>query len=161
MSPFRPYLDRHRRKIMLMPRTERACLRTYAIGESMSFVLAVPSDMPGGLDAQMSMHFGHCDVYTLVTIEDTAIKGVTTLANVPHQQGGCMASVQLLTSHGVEKLLAGGMGMRPLMGFRQAGVEVCFVGQRHAVTVGDAVEAFLEGGLPPFSTELTCKGHEA
>ena len=123
----------------------------------MSVILAIPSDMPGGLDAKMSMHFGHCDIYTLVTIEDSVVRSVTTLENTPHQQGGCMASVQHLVSHGVEKLLVGGMGMRPLTGFQQAGVEVYFAG-RHP-TVGAAVEAFLEGGLPPFSPDLTCKGH--
>ena len=85
----------------------------------MSFLLAVPSCMPGGLDAQMGMHFGHCDIYTIVEIEDNAIKAVGTLENVPHQQGGCMAPVQHLASHGVKALLAGGMGMRPLMGFQQ------------------------------------------
>ena len=45
----------------------------------MSFLLAVPSCMPGGLDAQMGMHFGHCDIYTIVEIEDNAIKAVGTL----------------------------------------------------------------------------------
>lgn len=95
----------------------------------MSFLLAVPSCMPGGLDAQMGMHFGHCDIYTIVEIEDNAIKAVGTLENVPHQQGGCMAPVQHLASHGVKALLAGGMGMRPLMGFQQVGVNVFFAGQ--------------------------------
>ena len=83
----------------------------------MSFLLAVPSAMPGGLDAQMGMHFGHCDIYTLVEIEDNAIKAVGTLENVPHQQGGCMAPVQHLASHGVKALLAGGMGIVPFVGY--------------------------------------------
>ena len=125
----------------------------------MSFILAVPSAMPGGLDAQMGMHFGHCDIYTLVEIEDNAIKNVTTLENVPHQQGGCMAPVQHLASHGVKVLLAGGMGMRPLMGFQQVGVQVYFAGQ--FPTVGGAVEAFIKGQLPPFGLEFTCGGGHA
>ena len=122
----------------------------------MSFLLAVPSCMPGGLDAQMGMHFGHCDIYTIVEIEDNAIKAVSTLENVPHQQGGCMAPVQHLASHGVKALLAGGMGMRPLMGFQQVGVNVFFAGQYP--TVGAAVQAFLEGKLPPFTMDFTCGG---
>lgn len=122
----------------------------------MSFLLAVPSCMPGGLDAQMGMHFGHCDIYTIVEIEDNVIKSVGTLENVPHQQGGCMAPVQHLASHGVKALLAGGMGMRPLMGFQQVGVNVFFAGQYP--TVGAAVQAFLEGKLPPFTMDFTCGG---
>ena len=125
----------------------------------MSFLLAVPSAMPGGLDAQMGMHFGHCDIYTLVEIEDNVVKSVTTLENVPHQQGGCMALVQHLASHGVKKLLAGGMGMRPLMGFQQVGVQVFFAGNH--LTVGSAVNAFIAGQLQPFSMEFTCGGGHA
>ncbi len=119
-------------------------------------VLAIPSANPGGLDAGMGMHFGHCDIYTIVNVKDGAIESVSTLPNVPHQQGGCLAPVQHLASHGVTKLLAGGMGMRPLMGFMQNGIEVFFSG--NYPTVGLAVQAFLEGKLPAFSTEFTCGG---
>ena len=119
-------------------------------------VLAIPSANPGGLDAGMGMHFGHCDIYTIVNVKDGAIEAVSTLPNVPHQQGGCLAPVQHLASHGVTKLLAGGMGMRPLMGFMQNGIEVFFSG--NYPTVGLAVQAFLEGKLPAFSTEFTCGG---
>ncbi len=122
-------------------------------------IIAVPSAMPGGLDAQMGMHFGHCDIYTLIEIEDNAVKSVSTLENVPHQQGGCMAPVQHLASHNVNVLLAGGMGMRPLMGFQQAGISVFFAGNQ--LTVGSAVQAYLAGQLQPFGLEFTCGGGHA
>ena len=122
-----------------------------------SFLLAVPSGGNGGLDAPMGMHVGHCDMYTLVEIEDGAVKTVSTLPPIPHQQGGCLAPVQYLASHGVRALLAGGMGMRPLMGFQQAGIEVFFAG--NFPLVDGAVQAFLAGKLPEFSTEFTCQGH--
>ena len=125
----------------------------------MSSIVAVPSALPGGLDAQMGMHFGHCDIYTIVEIENKAVKSVTTLENVPHQQGGCMAPVQHLASHNVNVLLAGGMGMRPLMGFQQAGVKVFFAGNH--LTVGSAVQAFIDGQLQPFGLEFTCGGGHA
>lgn len=119
--------------------------------------LAVPSARPGGLEAGMSMHFGHCDLYTLVDVEDNAVKAVRTLPGVPHEEGGCLAAVQYLAAQGVTALLAGGMGMRPLMGFQQAGISVLFAGA--CATVGDAVNACLQGKLPPFSTDFTCRGH--
>ena len=125
----------------------------------MSTVVAVPSAMPGGLDAQIGMHFGHCDIYTIVEIEDNKIKSVSTLENVPHQQGGCLAPVQHLASHNVNVLLAGGMGMRPLMGFQQVGVQVFFAGNQ--LTVGSAVNAYIAGQLQPFSLEFTCGGGNA
>ncbi|SHN48567.1 NifB/NifX family molybdenum-iron cluster-binding protein [Desulfovibrio litoralis] len=118
--------------------------------------IAIPSNNPGGLDAGMGMHFGHCDIYTIVDIEGGAVKTVSTLENVPHVQGGCLAPVQHLASHNVKALLAGGMGMRPLMGFRQVGIDAYFAGS--FATVGQAVQAFIDGKLPAFSTEFTCGG---
>lgn len=119
--------------------------------------VAVPSANPGGMDAGMGMHFGHCDIYTIVDVEDGEIKAVNTLENVPHVQGGCMAPVQHLAGNGVNALLAGGMGMRPLMGFQQVGIDVFFAG--NYPVVGQAVQAFLEKKLQPFTTDFTCGGH--
>ena len=107
-------------------------------------------------EASMGMHFGHCDVFTLVEIENGEIKKVSTLENPPHAQGGCLAPVQLLAGHGVKALLAGGMGFRPLMAFNQVGIHVFYAGQ--LPTVGDGVKAFLAGQLKEFSQENTCRG---
>lgn len=119
--------------------------------------IAIPSTLPGGLDAGVGAHFGHCEVYTLVDIRQGQIAETSTLPSVPHQQGGCLAPVNHLAGHGVGILIAGGMGLRPLLGFRQVGIEV-FRGTEHP-TVGAAVQALLEGGLQPFPRELTCGGH--
>lgn len=121
-----------------------------------SITVAIPSDNPGGLTAGMGGHFGHCDIFTLVELEDKEIKKVSTLAN-NHDEGGCLAPVGKLADNKVDVMLAGGMGMRPLMGFQSAGISVF-----HAPgfsTVADAVEAFKNGSLSPFSTDFTCKGH--
>lgn len=118
--------------------------------------VAVPSNNPGGLDAGMGMHFGHCDIYTIVEVADNEVSAVGTLENVPHVQGGCMAPVQHLAANGVKALLAGGMGMRPLMGFQQVGIDVFFAG--NCATVGQAVQAYIAKTLQPFSTEFTCRG---
>jgi len=80
--------------------------------------IAIPSMAPGGLDAKRSGHFGHCDYFTLVDVEDGQIKDVTTIPNQDHVQGGCMVPVNLLAQHGVDALVVAGMGMRPLMGFQ-------------------------------------------
>ncbi|MEJ2158424.1 MAG: NifB/NifX family molybdenum-iron cluster-binding protein [Desulfobacteraceae bacterium] len=122
----------------------------------MNRIIAIPSTAPGGLDAPLGAHFGHCDLYTLVTAEDGKISDVKVIPNVPHQQGGCMAPVQHLADNGVNQLVAGGMGLRPLMGFNQVGIEVYFGG--NAQTVGQAVQAMLAGELTPFQQEHTCGG---
>lgn len=119
-------------------------------------IIAIPSSHPGGLEAEMGAHFGHCDLYTLVIVEDGQISEVRTLPNVPHQQGGCMAPVNHLAQHAVTTLIAGGMGMRPLMGFNQVGIQVFYGGG--APSVGVAVRAYLRGQLQEFTAEYTCGG---
>ena len=119
-------------------------------------IVAIPSSNPGGLDAPLGAHFGHCDLYTLVKIAAGKVQEVATLPNVPHEQGGCMAPVNHLAQNGVQVLIAGGMGMRPLMGFNQVGIDVLYGGG--AQTVAEAVEALLQGRLQRFTSEFTCGG---
>ena len=123
-----------------------------------SIKVAIPSNSPGGLEAEVSAHFGHCDLYTMVEVDTDGIKSVATMENQPHEEGGCLAAVGLLANNGVKKLLAGGMGRRPLMGFNDAGIEVFFTGG--VPTVRQAIEAYLDGRLPSFSMDAVCGGGE-
>ena len=118
--------------------------------------IAIPSTLPGGLDAGVGAHFGHCEVYTLVDLKEGEITQVSTLPCVPHEQGGCLAAVNHLARNGVTVLIAGGMGMRPLMGFNQAGVEV-YRGTG-IPSVAAAVKALVHGDLDRFTQEFTCQG---
>lgn len=122
----------------------------------MNTIVAIPSSSPGGLEAALGAHFGHCDLYTLVAVEAGQVKDVKVIPNMPHQQGGCMAPVQYLATQGAKALIAGGMGLRPLMGFQQVGIDVYYGG--NARSVGEAVNAFVAGRLPQFGQEHTCGG---
>ncbi len=119
-------------------------------------LIAIPSQLPGGLTAAVDSHFGHCGIYTLVTVANNTITKVSTLPVMPHQQGGCMAPVQYLAGQNVEILISGGMGMRPLMGFQQVGIQV-YYGAGFA-NVQAAVEALIAGTLTVFSQNQTCGG---
>ena len=115
-----------------------------------------PINSPGRAGLASWDHFGHCDLYTIVEVTNGQVQNVRTLKNVPHQQGGCMAPVNHLAQNGVKVLIAGGMGMRPLMGFNQAGINVLYGGG--VQTVGEAVDAFLKGTLQQFTMDFTCGG---
>jgi FKBP-type peptidyl-prolyl cis-trans isomerase 2/predicted Fe-Mo cluster-binding NifX family protein len=121
-------------------------------------LIAVPSDTTDGLESPISEHFGHCAAFTLVDVAENAIGEVSILQNSGHVEGGCMTPVTLLKERGVEVLLAGGMGGRPLAGFQQVGIEVRYKGD--AGTVGEAVELFVAGGCPAFGEAQTCGGGE-
>lgn len=122
-------------------------------------LIAIPSDAPGGLDAQISEHFGHSDVFTLVQVDDGQVGEVSVLPNDGHSQGGCMAPVMLLKNKGADALIAGGMGMTPLSGFQQVGITV--FQKEDAATVGEAVQRIIEGKGHEFDQQQTCSGHDS
>jgi predicted Fe-Mo cluster-binding NifX family protein len=119
-------------------------------------IVAIPSAMPGGLESDLGEHFGHCEIYTLVEIDNGKVVAVGTLPNVPHEHGGCMAPVQHLAGKGVKALIAGGVGKRPLMGFKELGIDVYHGGDAEKVV--HAVEALMAGKLQRFPTEFVCGG---
>jgi len=118
--------------------------------------IAIPSVEQGGLGGVRSGHFGHCDVFTLVDVEDGKIKEVTILPNQEHAQGGCMIPVNLLADNNVNALIVGGIGMRPLQGFRQAGIDVYYDAQR--AEIKPVVEDLIAGVLPAIGDNQVCGG---
>jgi len=118
--------------------------------------IAIPSLDAGGIDGQRSGHFGHCDVFTLVDVAGGEIKQVTTIPNQDHVQGGCMVPVNLLAGNKVKALIVGGIGMRPLMGFRQVGIDVFYDATRSEIR--PVVEDLISGLLPLIEDNQVCGG---
>ncbi len=115
--------------------------------------IAIPSMLPGGLDAAVAAHFGHCEAFTIVTLKDKNITGVEISENGPHE--GCGAPVLRLAEAQVNALVVGGIGMRPLELCRSRGIGV-FVSR--AATVREAVEGFTTGQLKGFDDSQVCGG---
>jgi predicted Fe-Mo cluster-binding NifX family protein len=116
--------------------------------------IAVPSEAPGGLDAQRAGHFGRCACFTLVDVADGAVTEIEVLENAPHVEGGCMAPVLVLAEHNVDAIVVQGIGGRPLMGFNQVGIEVL---AGAGTDVRTTVDAFLQGDLPVVGFEGACQ----
>ncbi len=116
--------------------------------------IAIPSNGQGGLNGTRSGHFGHCDVFTLVDVEDGEIKDISILQNQEHAQGGCMVPVNLLSENHVNALIVGGIGMRPLMGFQQVGIDVYHDDQR--TEIGTVVIDLIAGNLSEIENDQVC-----
>ena len=120
-------------------------------------VLAIPSLGEGGLEGERSAHFGHCDCFTLVDIVDGEVGEVRIVANPPHEEGGCLRPVNLLASHGVNALIAAGMGARPLAGFNDVGISVYF--ENETPGIRDAIKLVLDGTAEKMDGRHVCGGH--
>jgi predicted Fe-Mo cluster-binding NifX family protein len=118
--------------------------------------IAIPSNGEGGLEGTRAGHFGHCDVFTFIDVENGEIKNVSTLQNAEHAQGGCMVPVNLLASHNVKALIVGGIGMRPLMGFKQVGIDVYHDDQR--IEIKPVAEDLIAGKLLRIRDDQVCGG---
>ncbi len=118
--------------------------------------IAVPSNGNGGLEGTRAGHFGHCDVFTLIDCENGEIVDVSTLQNGDHVQGGCMVPVNLLAENNVNALLVGGIGMRPLMGFKQMGITVYHEAER--AEIKPVVIDLVAGKIPEISDSQVCGG---
>ena len=109
--------------------------------ENKSTRIAIPSELPGGLEARRSGHFGRCECFTMVDVADGTVGEVEILHNAPHTEGGCMAPVLLLAEHNVDAIVVDGIGGRRLMGFNLVGIAV------HA-SVGGDVSLYRSPRLP-------------
>jgi predicted Fe-Mo cluster-binding NifX family protein len=67
-----------------------------------------------------------------------------------------MIPVNLLAEHNVTALIVGGIGMRPLMGFRQVGIDVYYDAVRPEIR--PVVEDLIAGKLSAITDDQVCGG---
>ena len=116
--------------------------------------LAVPSDLPGGLDAARSGHFGRSPCFTIVDVVDEVVVNTFTVPNHTHEKGdGCLTQVLTLGENLVDVLIVAGIGRRTLLNCLQAGMRV-FAGEDRP-TVRSVIEAFVDLELVPVGGDAT------
>lgn len=121
--------------------------------------IAIPTNNPGGMQAQRSEHFGHCDVFTIVELDESKnIKGVEMIPTPEHGAGGCMVPVSVLKTAGVNVIVVGGMGARPMQGFNQVGIDVYWADRNSILDAATVVEHFVAGKLPLMHSDQVCGG---
>ncbi|MEO1927502.1 MAG: NifB/NifX family molybdenum-iron cluster-binding protein [Nautiliaceae bacterium] len=119
--------------------------------------LVIPSDTPDGLLAKRGAHFGKAPFYVIVDIENNEIKDVDFVQNPGHAGGACGNAVMNIKNLGADTLIVAGIGARPLIGFKEAGIKVYF--DNVSPTVGEAIEKFLRGEIEEIKPENTCGVH--
>ena len=112
---------------------------------------------------QIDSHFGHCDYFTVFTIDETT-KKILSQEKLKSPQGcGCKSNVaQLLAEMGVTTMLAGNMGEGAVNVLNHAGIEVY---RGCSGRVEQVVQQWLDGSLTDSGDachehEHGCHGHE-
>ena len=72
-------------------------------------------------DGKLTAHFGHCQEFALVEVEEDQIKSKETLVPPPHEPG---VLPRWLHDLGTNVIIAGGMGARALDLFAQNNIKV-------------------------------------
>jgi predicted Fe-Mo cluster-binding NifX family protein len=72
-------------------------------------------------EGKLTAHFGHCQEFALVDVEDNKIKNTEKMVPPPHEPG---VLPRWLHEQGTDVIIAGGMGARALDLFSQNGIEV-------------------------------------
>ncbi|MBD3227401.1 MAG: hypothetical protein GF329_04360 [Candidatus Lokiarchaeota archaeon] len=130
--------------------------------------IAIPTDAPGGLNAQASMHFGHVECFTLIDLDYDELKennkrllklsesdfNSVEVVDNPMENHTCFAPVKVLIDNKVNVLLINGIGGRPMMYCLQNGIKV-YNGAMG--TVLDVVRDYLAGFLSQ-TYQGTCSG---
>ncbi|MCK5070626.1 MAG: NifB/NifX family molybdenum-iron cluster-binding protein [Desulfocapsa sp.] len=124
--------------------------------------IAIPTNNPGGMEASRSDHFGHCDVFTLVEVDaDNKVTSVEMLPVPAHGSGGCMVPVNFLKDAGVQAIVVGGIGARPMQGFAEVGIDVYWADRDAIPNAAAVMENFTAGKLPKMNADQACGGGAA
>ncbi|OQY19688.1 MAG: ATPase [Desulfobacteraceae bacterium 4572_35.1] len=92
---------------------------------------------------QLAMHFGHCDTFTITTVDqDNTIIGKEEVQAPPHEPG---LLPRWLSERDVDIIIAGGMGQRAQQLFSDRGIKV--VVGAPAESIDNIVTNYLEGKL--------------
>ena len=93
-------------------------------------------------DGTLAMHFGHCENFTIVDVEDNKITGTSEHVPPPHEPG---VLPKWLGEMKVDVIIAGGMGQRAQQLFAANNIKV--VVGAPAAPVEQLVKDYLAGTL--------------
>jgi predicted Fe-Mo cluster-binding NifX family protein len=116
--------------------------------------VCIPTMGTGGLDEEVSQHFGRAKTFTIVDIETEEVRA---LPNTGTHAGGALTPAEILASEGVDVMVVGGLGPKAVSFFEQSGIDV-FVGAGGRVR--DAIDAYKAGTLTRATSENACKDHK-
>ncbi len=117
--------------------------------------IVIPVEDEGGLNAQLSEHFGRAPYFVVVEFKDNEeISSLETVTNIGEHFGGRGTAFDRIAELKPNAVITWGMGPRALSNFQNAGIAVL---RANANSVKEVIEAYKENKLQ----ELTEGCHHA
>lgn len=107
----------------------------------------------GGLDDQVSVHFGRAPTFTVVDMDSGKI---LVVKNRSEHMGGLGKPPEHVAKTGAKVLICSGLGPRAIDTLNSLGVEV-LIGA--SGTAREALRMWKDGRLQPATHEAACKDH--
>jgi ArsR family transcriptional regulator len=116
--------------------------------------VCIPTETNEGLKARVYGHFGSAPFFTLVDLEGKSVEVIDN-GNQAHAHGQChpIASLQ---GREVEAVITGGMGLRAVQMFHDAGIKVF---RAETGTVEDVVQEIAGARLKEITLDDACGHH--
>jgi len=108
-------------------------------------------------EGKLCGHFGHCDSFTFAEINPETKEILSIEERVPEEGISCQ-SASWISEQGVSKVLAGGMGGRPMMMFAMNGVEV--VAGCPELEIKELLEKYMANTLETGENACGGEGHD-
>jgi predicted Fe-Mo cluster-binding NifX family protein len=103
----------------------------------MKYVFAIPLE-----DGKLCSHFGHCQQFAIINVEDKSIKANKLVTPPPHEPG---LLPRWLADMGVTNVITGGIGQKALDLFEQNKIDVNYGAQ--SKTPKELVQDWLDNTL--------------
>ncbi len=116
--------------------------------------VCIPTETNEGLKARVYGHFGSAPFFTLVDIEGKGVEVIDN-GNQDHAHGQCHP-VASLQGREVNAVITGGMGLRAVQMFQNAGIKVF---RAETGTVEDVVREIVGGRLKEITLDDACGHH--
>ena len=100
----------------------------------------------------VSAHFGKCENFTIIEVENSEIKEKTVVDTTGNQHG---LLPDFLMSHGVETVIAGGMGDGAKQGLISKGIHII---AGISGEIDETIRKYLNGTL--IAGQGNCEGHD-
>jgi len=115
--------------------------------------VCIPTMEKGGMDGELSEHFGSSPTFTII---DTETMDVKIVPNESDHFGGTGKPPEKINSTGAKVVICRGMGPKAMIMLRDFGIDV-FIGSTGDVK--NAFEMWSSGKLEKASIMNACQGH--